>query len=341
MKKNAKTLIILLAVLVVVIGAYVTVSLVNANKASDDAAGTEATQIYPADWDKPTQISYVADNAAMSFTLADSTWIYDGDPSFPLKQSILTGLVSKLSGLTAVREFEAPDALSDYGLDAPAYTVTTDDGGNHTLTLLIGNTTGDNYYAMKSDGSTIYTIDSSLVGALQTDILKMITLDTIPSLTETTIDKLTLTADGQTLTLDKYKARDESITWFIVEGETYTVADEYVLSDGTNGAPVYISDVLSALKALSFSSCAAFNPDSSALTDQGLTPPVLTLTADYTTTDSNQKETSGSVTLEIGRSLDDGSGYYARLAGSDQVNVLPGDNITPLLDALAAIGTPS
>jgi len=65
------------------------------------------------------------------------------------------------------------------------------------------------------------------------------------------------------------------------------------------------------------------------------------VTVDYTSTDSNKKETSGTVAFEIGRMLDDESGYYARLDGSDQINVIPADKASPLFEALDALGTAS
>jgi hypothetical protein len=342
MKKNAKTLIILAAVLVVCIGAYIGVSVHNANVAEKEAAEAAATGLYPTDWDAPSAISYEAAGSTLSFTREDTQWYYDGDRGFPLKQTSVSGISTELSTLSAVRTFDAPDDLSAYGLDAPSYKVTVSDEGGNALTLFIGGASGDNYYAMTIGGDKVYTIGSSLVKKLEPDILKMITLDTLPTLSESTADTIALASGGRSLTLDKFqKWAGEPITWYIVEGPAYTPADDYVLSDGTKGAAVHVTNVLSAFSGLSFSSCAAYKPTADALASFGLDGSGLTVTVDYTSTDSNKKETSGTVAFEIGRMLDDESGYYARLDGSDQINVIPADKASPLFEALDALGTAS
>jgi hypothetical protein len=167
MKKNAKTLIILAAVLVVCIGAYIGVAVHKANVSKKESAETAAAQIYPSDWGTPVKIAYTADGSSLSFTFEDTSWYYDGDRDLPLKQSSLTGLVSVLDALSAVRTFDAAADLSQYGLDAPAYTVTSTDGNGNALTLLVGGKSGDNYYAMKNGGGEIYTIAGDLVGKLE------------------------------------------------------------------------------------------------------------------------------------------------------------------------------
>ena len=335
MKKNVKTLMILAGVLVVCIGAYVGVRLYNGDVAEKEAAESADIVIYPADYDTPAAISYEADGETLSFTLEDSTWYYDGNLEFPLKQSKLTSLSSTLQSLTAVRSFEAVEDLSAYGLDTPTYTVTSTDGAGNTLTLLIGSMNGENYYAMVSGASEMYTIEDTLAGYLEPDILEMITLDTIPTLSESTIDRITLTDGVGALTLDKYQERDESYTWYIVEDTVYTSSEDFVLPDGSTSAEVYVTDLLSALQGLSFSSCAVFDPAETELEAYGLSEPSLTVTVDYTTADDS--ETSDTVVLEIGQILSDESGYYARLSDSTQINVLSADDAAALLDALSAM----
>ena len=338
MKKNTRILIILSIVLVFCIGAYIGVSVYNADIAKKETAETDESLLYPPDWDAPSHILYETGGSTLSFTREDTLWYYDGDRNFPLKQSSLTSLSSTLSSLATIRTFDAPADLSDYGLVAPSYSVTSADSGGNRLTLLIGVMSGENYYVMKSGGDKVYTIDPSIVESLQPDILKMIALDTIPTLNETTIDTITLTDDTQSVMLDKYQARDGTYTWFVVDGTTYTSADDYVLSNGSNSAAANVTNVLSALGGLSFSSCAAFNPADDTLVSYGLAVPGVTVTVDYTTTDSNKKETSGTVVIEIGQMLADESGCYARLAGSDQINVLASDKTSSIVDALDAMG---
>ena len=337
MKKNAKTLLILAIVLVVCIGAYIGVSLYNTNAAEKEAVESADIQIYPADFDVPETLSYEADGTTLSFTREDTTWYYDGDRDFPLKQSSVSYVSSTLQSLTAVRAFDAPDDLSAYGLDTPSYTVTAADSTGNTLTLLIGIMNASNYYAMISGTDEVYTIESTLISYLKPDILDMITLDSIPSLSESTIDTISLTSANSTLNLDKYEERDGTYTWFVVDGTTYTSTEDYTLSDGSQSAAVYVTNLVSSLDGMSFSSCASYNPDEDELETYGLHEPGLTVTVGYTTTDSAYNETSESVILEIGEMLADESGYYARLADSVEINVLSVDNVSPLIKALDAM----
>lgn len=60
---------------------------------------------------------------------------------------------------------------------------------------------------------------------------------------------------------------------------------------------------------------------------------------DYSTTDSYNQKTSGSVVIDIGLALEDVRGYYAALPGSKQVNLLPVTVVEPLFEALDLLGS--
>ena len=344
MKKKARTLIVLGAVLIVCIGAYIGVSVYNNNQAKKTAEETKATQIYSTGRGAPVNVSYTSGDKTLAFTLADNTWYVKDNKDFPLDQAALTGIASTLQSLAAARTIDTPSALSVYGLDKPQYTLTAADAGGNALTLLIGAVNGSNYYAMTKDGTKVYTIDGTLIGDLKPDYLSMITLDTIPSITEATMTALTVSSGKTSLTLDHHQNKDGSFTWFIVNGKTVTSADEFVLpvkSDKSTGK--FITDLVTGLSSAKFSSCADFKPASDVLKTYGLDAPKLTVKVDYTTTTGagtlDQKTTASTVSLEVGTALSDGSGSYARLPGSNEINVLPATVVTPLTDALAAMGS--
>ncbi|SHH77195.1 protein of unknown function [Sporobacter termitidis DSM 10068] len=344
MKKKARTLIILGAVLVVCIGAYIGVSVYNNAQAQKTADETKAAQIWSDGRGDPASIAYTAGDKTLSFTLEDGKWYVTDDRDFPLQQASLTNLATTVGSLSAVRTIDISSPLSVYGLDKPAYTVTAADAGGNTLTLLIGAENGGNYYAMAKDGNKIYTISDALVGDLKTDYLDMIALETIHSLSSTNVSAITVTAGGRSLKLDKHQNKDSTYTWFIVDGDTYTTADEFTTAATTDQSPQkYIDNAVTGLSSVSFSSCAAFKPTADDLKKFGLDAPQLTVNVDYADTTGtgtlDQATTTGTVSLLIGAALDDGSGYYAMLPGSSQVNVLPATAVTPLTDALAALGS--
>lgn len=343
MKKKTRTLIILVVVLVVMIGAYIGVSILNNTQAQKTAAEAEAPKIYPNGMSAPAGITYEIGGKTLSFVLENGTWYLADDKAFPLNQSSLSSLAASLNGLTAVRDFDMASSLSAYGLEQPAYTVTVSDSAGKTLKLLIGAQNGDNHYAMTDSSSKIYTIASTLVGNLKSDLMSMIILDTIPAMSEASIDTIKLTAGTSTLTLDKHQNKDGTYSWFIVSGETYTSADEFVLPEGSVRTPEkYVSNAIAALTGIKFTSCAAFNPTADALKTYGLDASKLTVTVEYTTIEGsgiNQTSTPGTAVFEIGAPLSDATGYYARIPDSQEINVLTTDAAAPLFEALRALGT--
>jgi hypothetical protein len=343
MKKQARTLIILGVVLVVCIGAYIGVTVYNTVQAQKAAEAAKAPQLWGDGRGAPVTISYTTGDKTLSFKQEGGSWTVADNKDFPLNQTSLTGLASSLQSLAAVRTIDIAAPLATYGLDAPAYTLTASDSGGNSLTLLIGAENGGNYYAMTKDGNKVYTISSAIVGNMKPDLLGMISLDKIHSVTSSNTDTITVTSGSASLQLDKHLNKDNTTTWFIVRGDTFTAADEFVPAVPSEKTPVkLIEGAVSGLSSFRFSSCAAYQPTADALKTFGLDVPQLTVKIDYTDVTGQgtleQKSTKGSVSLELGVQLADGSGYYARLPGSNQVNVLPLGAVTPLLDALAALG---
>jgi hypothetical protein len=351
MKKKARTLIILGAVLVLCIGAYIGVSVYTASQTQKTAAEAKASEIYAAGRGSPVNISYMSAQTGktVSLTFEKDKWYVADNKDFPLNQSSVTGIASAIDSLSAVRTFDITNALSVYGLDDPAYTLKASDTAGNTMSLLIGTQNGDDYYAMTDGGNKIYTIPSALVSDLNTDITSMMTLDSIPVMSEKTINTIKLTNGTSSLTLDKHENKDSTYTWFIVNGTKYTAADEFVIPADTDtsaekSAAKYISDAVTGLSTAAFSTGAAFRPTADELKADGLDVPQLTVTVDYssaagTDTLGQATTTKETVVLEIGGALTDSSGYYARIQSSQEIEVLPNETVGPLYEALQALGT--
>jgi hypothetical protein len=242
-----------------------------------------------------------------------------------------------------VRTFDAASDLSAYGLDKPAYTVTADDAEGNALTLRVGSEYGGNYYAMTQDGGKIHTISSSVIDYLKPDYLSMITLDALPSFSSTSIETLTISDGAASLTLSQHKNKDDTYTWFVVRGDAVTAADEITPDPSAEKTPQKLIDAAAAaVGSMRFSSCAAYKPEDAALKAYGLDTPMLTVRVNYTVTTGkgtlDQKTTTETMRMEIGAPLPEGDGYYARLPGSSQVNVLAADKVEPLTAALSALG---
>lgn len=102
-------------------------------------------------WSRPgicPGFSYTDGTDAMSFAKEEDTWYYEADREIPMVQDTVQTMADALQDVTAVRELQEPDALEDYGLDAPSYTIEYTEEDGETGTLYIGDMTGENYYAM-------------------------------------------------------------------------------------------------------------------------------------------------------------------------------------------------
>lgn len=356
MNKGKKQLIILSALLILCIGAYIFISVSNSNAEKKAAEEAAAALLYSPDNGSPVSLAITSGGETLSFVKNDAAWTYTGDPDFPLDQKFLTRITSSLTGLTAVRTLDMPQDLTDYGLNEPAHTLKVADADGNTFNLKIGAANGENTYAMVEGLDQVYTIPPTLAGYLDVELYDMITLDKITDVTEDALERITLTTEGMTLILDKHKEKDGSYTWFVVEGAVYTPAAEYVLKIESERSPSkYVSAVVKAVTSLQFTSCEKFKPTDAELSGFGLLPPALTVKVDYTVTVETYKKEDRSVTIYIGSELlkdggeasEDGSealeanSYYARLEGSDAVNVSSADVVAPLLDAVAAMGSPN
>lgn len=336
MKRRARTLIILGAVLVLCVGAYIGVSIYTANETQKSLDDETPASLYVVGSDAPVKISYGSGDKLLSFTFENDKWLVDDNKEFPLAQAALTNIATTLSSLSAVRTIDMPSSLATYGLDQPRYTLWAADAAGNAMKLLVGAQIGSNYYAMLDGENKVYTILPALIGYLNTDLLSMITLDVLPVLSETTMKTITLASGPLSLTLDKHTNKDGSFTWFIGDGTILTSADEFVLPIGAERSPEkYISNAVSALSAAKFTSCAAFKPIDEEQSTFGLDASTV-VTVNYTDAATNL---DGTAVIEIGGTLSDGGGYYARLLDSQQINILSIDAIEPLIDAINAMGT--
>lgn len=153
----------------------------------------EAAQIHMVSGDALSKISYSNGSESMSFVKENDSWYYDADHEIPIKQSSLESLESALTGLTAVRELEDPDALSDYGLTSPQYEISFTDSEGASHTLHIGDAAEDNYYASLDEESKVYTIASDLTDSLSFDLSSLVENDSVPHIGSSNLKKVEVT----------------------------------------------------------------------------------------------------------------------------------------------------
>lgn len=208
--KKHRTLLILLALFIVLILSFLALS---SYERQQKNKGNEAeAQIPVIRIDTLSSLSYTDHNneTTLSFTKDSETWYVSDDKEIPLTQSYIDTMEETFCSINATREITDPDALSDYGLDNPAYTIKLTDQEGNLTTLTIGNAADEDYYlAVNGQEDILYTVNSSIVSSMQYDLDTMVTKDTLPSIGSGNLIQADITENGTTTT---YSSEDDEQT---------------------------------------------------------------------------------------------------------------------------------
>ena len=161
MKKRKNTMLTLLIILVVLLLCYFVIGKIQENQKDNEPA--EET-VYAVEVDDIVSMTYSDGTSTMAFTKADDTWIYDADATIALEQSTIESMASTFG------EIVAPDALADYGLEEPAYTIELQDSDGNVTTIYVGNLIDSYYYLTVGDKEVVYTVSSDVVSAMEFDV---------------------------------------------------------------------------------------------------------------------------------------------------------------------------
>ncbi len=280
--KQRRNVIILVAVLVVLVVLYLGLRYGNQKAEEDEEAREEAEAIHLVTAEDLSAMGYESGGDSMSYTYTQGKWIYDGDPEIALQQIELDAMEEDILGLTAVRELEDPDALEDYGLTDPAYTIWYTADGT-TSTIYIGNEVDGNYYATVDDTGKVYTITGTILQDLYYDLLDIAELDQVPAI-----------GSGNLLKVDVSRPGDETVV--------YTDEEDLAQLAGGFGA-------------LTLDTVENYHGTEDELADYGLDPESrITVTADYTDNDTGEET---SFTVYLGSSGTDSTGEYQYLTVED------------------------
>ena len=239
--KKKKGMIVMLAVLCVLLAVYFVLQNWNARKEEKEKAQKEADIIHVTDTDAAniTAFSFNMGNGTLSFEKNGGQWYYTEDEDFPLDQSIPEQITEEISQITADRELEDGDALEDYGLDSPVYTLEYADDAGETVTVNFGNLTGDDYYVSVSASDSIYTVASTLADDLNYTLDDMAVLDEYPGIGSGNLVRETITRNGETTTYDSENEEQTEDIAAVAGGlgaVTLSEAADYSVSDEDLGS---------------------------------------------------------------------------------------------------------
>ena len=165
--KKKKGPVILIGVLVLLLILYFALSTWNKKQDSKEEETVKVTDLKTSEI---TGVKYDLGTGEMNFEKDGDTWYYTADKDFPLRQSYPKTVADAMGQLSADRELEDADALEEYGLDHPTYTVTLTDEDGTVTTIKVGNATGNDYYATVDDTEKVYTISATSLDDIQTEL---------------------------------------------------------------------------------------------------------------------------------------------------------------------------
>lgn len=309
MKRSVKS-IALLAVLILLIGGYYLTQNITKTESITEEAGTFVlTDKASEDF---TGISWTKDEVSYHFIRQDDLWVNADDAAFPVNQDAVQALADDLSGLEANRKIEDVQNVSDYGLDAPVFTVTGEWSDGSTTEYAMGDETpfGDGYY-LKLSGSntTVYTVADSLKTMFSDTLVDLAQPEEIPAVENA--DRLTV---GTTL--------DVSFS------ETSTTLDpqqNWYAADGTAVDDAAVEELVDAAQSIEWNELLTASATGEELTGWNLTDDAATALTVY-------ENGEPVISLLIG-ATDDSGNYYARLSDSTMVYTVTSDSASSLLEA--------
>ena len=206
MKKRTTTLIIIVASLAVLIGAYFLIS--GLSKETEDTKEETKTEITVNTNSKENaqKLAFKNSKTDASFSLVSGSWTYDGDNSFPLNTKKFDELLTAATQIKATRDITA-EAQSDesvYGFDKPVLTVNLsyNDGTSDELIFGAENSSLSSQYLKCKN--RIFLVPTSVSGTFNIalfDLLPTTDLQTISG------DKMTSIAiDGTAVDDERFES---------------------------------------------------------------------------------------------------------------------------------------
>jgi len=178
MKRNKK-LLLMLAVLVVLIGATVLATSLNPDNQPVEEETVPAT-IFALNPEEVTAFGWQY-NEAMSFTRSEKGWHYTDNAAFPANSQTLEAMLQAISQISANKALSQPGDPAQYGLDDPICTVTVTTDTPHTLVFGQETSLGGEWYFSTGDGN-VYIVDGTILDPFRCTLYDLLQYEDFPSL---------------------------------------------------------------------------------------------------------------------------------------------------------------
>ncbi len=192
--KKFRSIIILLAVLLVLLAVYFFASPMWREDEAEDTTAEQSYQIAEIDHTLLVGLELTYGEEDLSFALNEKAteWNWSEDAEIPLDNMAFANIVTALNNAKSKYKLEnvSSDQLAEYGLDAPSMTVKFSFSDGTAKEFFVGklNSFNSSYYLSEASApSTVYMIEAAVKTSLELDIYDFVLEETPPAITEAKI----------------------------------------------------------------------------------------------------------------------------------------------------------
>ncbi len=259
---------------------------------------------------KVNSLLYHNGATTLRFANRDDKWVWTDGEDFPLDDSTIREILTRLPDITDTEPEKDVTDLSSCGLAAPTRYLTIGSDGEGRTIYFGKQTENGMWYMRTAESDAVYLIPDDFEQLLEKDIYDMAILPTLPELTEENVTFIGVTKSE----------------------ENYT----YLLhADGawkTNGKDVaeMAKKILKELEGLKLTRCVDYFPAVGVGELCGLTEGATTITLKY----KNSVGSEAELVLTVGTLMESGEGYYLTIGESNAIYCMPQDQLSTLLSLL-------
>lgn len=221
--KKLITVLVLFAVLVALLLAYVLISGKNNANSGDETESGSAEQdviyLYQSDSKDITEISYTYKDAEVRLSCENDTWQVSDDKAYPLGQEKPKAMAQAIANVAAYRLIDSSGThFADYGLDKPAAVIRVSYADGSSISYRIGSYISFTkaYYLNIEGKNEVYTVASALLDYFSFTQSELFEPDTLPTIKEDYVTAISVKRPGEeavTIRADRSEDDPDKVVW--------------------------------------------------------------------------------------------------------------------------------
>lgn len=343
-RRNTVTLVLLLLALLALILIYIWYN--NREVSEEPKKIPETIELASFNKEEIRSLHYVSGDADITLILQDGIWVSETEPGRPIKQDNVDRIIKTFDEVKADRLInEAPEKLSDYGLDPYAAYLQVVRQDDSTLTVKIGSAagTGEGYYGLVNEDNKVYLLPIEYGSSLQYSNAEMTVVAEGPEITAENIHHIeVINLDGEDYEI-KY-SKDGGLDNSGSSMNSWRIRKPY--GEGYSADGSKLAEVQKSYTTFDFIECVDYQGEDLSL--YGLSEPAASIYVGYNEvrTETLEKpetdpDTGEEITektyydpkeyrLYVGKKNEEGQ-YYVRVEGSNSVYTMSATTVDKML----------